>query len=66
MAAGNRQNQCVTCDKRKAIYQCLGCSRTFCSQHSNEHGQELNRQLDQIDADRKLLQETLDQERTNS
>lgn len=50
----------------KDFNQCAGCSQNFCYNHIVEHRQQLSAQLDQIEQDRFLFQQTLDLHRANS
>ena len=62
----NNKSQCASCGgENKSTSICAGCSQNFCSKHFTEHRQELNRQLDEIEQDRDLFQQTLNQHRTN-
>jgi chromosome segregation ATPase len=55
-------NQCVTCKKQNAILTCTGCSQDFCYNHVLEHRQELNKHLDDIELNRDLIQQSLDEQ----
>ena len=65
MATSEIKYQCITCQKHRAISRCHGCSQDFCLKHFTEHQQQLSTQLDQIEQDRDLFQQTLNQTRTN-
>ena len=66
MATPTNQGACATCNKAKAITKCVGCSQEFCFNHFVEHRQELTKQLDQIEQDRDLFQQTLNQQTINT
>jgi ribosome recycling factor len=55
------KTQCITCGKEKATSKCEGCLQNFCLTHLVEHRQQLSRQLDEIEIDRDLFRETLNQ-----
>ena len=65
MATPTNQGACATCNKAKAITKCVGCSQEFCFNHFVEHRQILSKQMDQIEQDRDLFQQTLNQPTTN-
>ena len=53
---------CSLCNKAKGIYKCQGCSQLFCPKHSNDHRNELNKQLEEITMTHDLVQQTLNQQ----
>jgi hypothetical protein len=53
---------CIICNKGKGIFKCEGCSRIFCSKHSNDHRNELSKQLEEIAVAHDLIQQTLIQQ----
>jgi chromosome segregation ATPase len=57
--------QCVICNKEKSAVRCEGCLQIFCRIHLNDHCQELNKQLDEIDNDRDLFRQTLNEQINN-
>ncbi len=59
MATVNTKTQCIKCGKDKVAYQCDGCLQRFCLNHLNQHNQELEKQLDEINDSRNLLQQNL-------
>ena len=65
MTTATNESQCATCKKSNAIARCIGCSQDFCFNHFVEHRQELNKQLEQIEQDRDLFQQTLNEQTTN-
>ena len=65
MTTATNESQCATCKKSNAITRCIGCLQDFCFNHFVEHRQELNKQLEQIEQDRDLFQQTLNQQTTN-
>jgi hypothetical protein len=40
-------SRCATCGKAAATFMCRGCSKDFCLRHTNEHRQELAKQMDE-------------------
>jgi hypothetical protein len=52
---------CVVCNKAKGIYTCAGCSQIFCLKHSNDHRNELNKQLEEVAVEHDVVQQTLNQ-----
>lgn len=54
-----RKTQCVKCGKEKETLKCTGCSQDFCDNHLTDHRQELNQQLNQIEANRDLFQSNI-------
>lgn len=53
---------CFLCNKAKGIYKCQGCSQVFCTTHSNEHRNELYKQLEEISMAHDLVYQTLNQQ----
>ncbi|CAF3473426.1 unnamed protein product, partial [Rotaria sp. Silwood2] len=53
---------CVMCNKGKGSFKCEGCSRMFCPKHSNDHRNELSKQLEEIVVIHDLTQQTLIQQ----
>ena len=60
----NNKTQCASCGKNKATSICIGCSQNFCFNHFAEHRQQLSSQLDEIEQQRDLFQQTLNQHTT--
>lgn len=56
---------CIRCDKGKAIATCAGCNRWFCTNHWNEHRQDLTIQLEHIGQERDIFQRDLSVENEN-
>ena len=65
MATPTNQSRCGTCGKGKATSRCVGCLQDFCLTHFIEHRQQLSRQLDQIEQDRDLFQQTINEQKIN-
>jgi hypothetical protein len=65
MATGLRKH-CVKCGRAKATLKCAGCSQDFCYDHLPDHRQELSEQLDEIEVNRNLLRQTLNEQTNNS
>ena len=38
---------CAICGKATGTFMCRGCSKDFCLRHTNEHRQDLNKQMDE-------------------
>ncbi|CAF1079194.1 unnamed protein product [Rotaria sordida] len=53
---------CVICNKGKGSFKCEGCSQMFCPKHSNDHRNELSKQLEEIVITHDLMQQTLIQQ----
>ena len=64
MATANRRNLCVKCNKEKAILNCEGCSQKFCYNHFDDHRQELNKQMDELEVIRDIIREKITEEIT--
>ena len=64
-AAAPTRTRCKTCEKEKVTAKCSGCSEDFCYPHLGEHRLELSRQLDEIEVQRDLLRETMNQQTTD-
>ena len=62
MATSTSSNYCVKCNKPNAILKCEGCLQGFCYNHVLEHRQELNKQLDQIEINRDLFRQSLNEQ----
>jgi hypothetical protein len=50
------------CNKAKGIYKCEGCSQIFCPKHSNDHRNDLNKQLEEVAGTHDLVHQTLNQQ----
>ena len=64
-AATTGKARCVTCGKEKTAYKCEGCSKRFCFDHLTDHRQALGKQLDEIENERNLFQQTLSEQKNN-
>ena len=53
---------CFLCKKAKGIYKCEGCSQVFCPNHSVDHRNELNKQLEEITVTHDVVHQTLNQQ----
>ncbi|CAF1046242.1 unnamed protein product [Didymodactylos carnosus] len=60
MATSTKQ-PCVKCSsgKTSGIFACSGCQMMFCRKHSNEHRQELSKELDNVIYEHDLLKQQL-------
>ena len=65
MATTNGKTRCVICDKEKATLRCGGCLQEFCYKHLGDHRQNLNKQLDEIEVNRDLLRQTINEQTAN-
>jgi chromosome segregation ATPase len=60
---GNKNPGCVKCDsKGLALFMCYGCQKPFCWLHTQEHRQELSAQIDTIEQEHDLLQQSMSQQ----
>jgi len=66
MATATGKTKCIKCGKDKATSKCSGCAQEFCYNHLGEHRQELNKQLDDIEGNRDVFRETLNQHTNQS
>jgi hypothetical protein len=62
MAAATGKTRCIKCAKEKATMKCGGCLEDFCYKHLGDHRQELNKQLDEIEANRDFFRQSLTQQ----
>jgi hypothetical protein len=62
MAAATGKTRCVICDKEKATLKCGGCFQDFCFNHWDPHRQELNKQFDEMEINRDLFRQSLNQQ----
>ena len=62
MAGLSRQRtSCAACGKTAGMFTCHGCSKSYCLQHTNEHRNMLDEQMDEIIANHhSLKQQTSD------
>ena len=65
MATETAKSQCITCGKNKRAVKCEGCSQIFCFNHIADHQQELSRQLDEIEINRDIFRQTLNEQKNN-
>ena len=61
MARRNGKRRCAICEKEKATLKCGGCSEDFCYDHWDPHRQQLDEELDQIQINRDLFRQLLNQ-----
>jgi hypothetical protein len=66
MAKATSKEHCVKCGKKRATLKCAGCLRDFCYDHLNDHRQELSQQFDEIEFNRDLFRQTLNEQTNNS
>jgi len=62
MATTNGKARCVTCTKEKGAVRCEGCHQIFCRTHLTEHCQQLSQQLDELEVNRDLFRQTLNEQ----
>jgi F0F1-type ATP synthase gamma subunit len=65
MAKAIGKAQCVNCGKEKSAVICAGCLQVFCFNHLNDHRQELSQQFDEIENNRDLFRQTLNEQINN-
>jgi hypothetical protein len=58
MATQIGKKQCVRCGKNRCTSKCDGCSKDFCHNHLIDHRQELSQQLNEIEANHNIFQES--------
>lgn len=68
MATDLGKNCCILCKKDKSTLRCGGCLQEYCFNHSLDHRQDLNKQLDEVEKARHLfrqilIQQTIDPEK---
>ncbi|CAF0996506.1 unnamed protein product [Adineta ricciae] len=61
MATGVNEPVCASCNSERGAFQCRGCSKVFCFQHTTNHHQSIIQELDAIEHSRNLLQSTFQQ-----
>jgi hypothetical protein len=49
MATVTGKARCIICEKERSAVRCEGCLQIFCFNHLNDHRQEFNRELDEIE-----------------
>ena len=62
MATASGRARCVKCGKDRATMRCEGCMEDFCRRHRDDHQQELDKQLEEIEMNRDLFREALTQQ----
>jgi hypothetical protein len=65
MATSTGKGRCIICEKEKSAVRCEGCLQIFCRIHLNDHCQELSQQLDEIEFNRDLFRQTLNEQIKN-
>jgi hypothetical protein len=65
MATRTSTAHCVKCGKERATFKCAGCLQDFCFNHLTDHRQELNMQLDEIEINRDLVRQSLNEQAIN-
>lgn len=53
------KSHCITCNKQRSTFRCSGCSQDFCFNHLTDHKRHLNKQLDEVELNRDLFRQTL-------
>jgi DNA repair ATPase RecN len=56
---------CVKCGKERSTLKCAGCLQDFCCNHFKDHREELSEELDQIEMNRDLFRQTLNEQTNN-
>jgi hypothetical protein len=62
MATVTGKARCVICKKERSAVRCEGCLQIFCFNHLNDHRQDFNRELDEIEMNRDLFRQTLNEQ----
>ena len=62
MATASGKGQCAVWGKERSAVICGGCQQIFCYNHFPHHRQQLSEQLDQIEMNRDLFRQTLDEQ----
>jgi hypothetical protein len=65
MAKRISKAHCVKCRKDRSTSKCAGCSQEFCYNHFIHHHQELSEKLGEIEMNRDLLRQTLNEQTNN-
>jgi hypothetical protein len=65
MATEISKAQCIKCGKERSTLKCAGCSQDYCYNHLTAHRQELSEQFDEIEMNRDLLRQTLNEQTNN-
>jgi hypothetical protein len=66
MSTRSGKGRCITCGKEKRVVKCEGCFEFYCYDHFTDHRQELIQQLNQIEINRDLFRETLNEQTNRS
>ena len=66
MATASTRTVCAYCQKEKLTYTCQGCLKNYCLTHLNEHRQELDRQLQEIENQHDEFRQNLQEQKSNS
>ena len=62
MAIATGKARCNMCSKEKSTVRCEGYLQIFCFNHLISHRQELSKQLDEIEVNRDLFRQTLNEQ----
>ena len=62
MATASGKARCATCGKEKSAVRCEGCQQIFCYDHLSHHRQQLSEQLGEIEINRDLFRQTLNEQ----
>jgi len=65
MATATGKTHCVTCGKEIVVYECKGCSQSFCLKHLNDRHQLFIQQLSDIEDKRNIFRQTLTEQTKN-
>jgi hypothetical protein len=61
--SSSNDSRCATCEKAAGTFTCRGCGKDFCLRNTNEHRQELSKQMDEdVIPLHDQLQQSLDQQ----
>lgn len=59
MAMAISTTHCLNCDEKDDLFECKGCSKTFCFSHLKDHREEINQNLNQFQDDCNLFKQTI-------
>jgi hypothetical protein len=65
MTTPTGRNLCVRCEKDRATLRCGGCLQEFFFNHLADHRQELSKQLDEVEVNRDVFCQTLNEQTTH-
>ncbi|CAF3008159.1 unnamed protein product [Rotaria sp. Silwood2] len=60
-----KNNSCIACGTAAGMFTCRGCSKTFCLNHTNEHREILEKQMNEIINNHNRLKQQISNEETD-